>query len=133
MKFLKGFGAWAFFISLPPVVLYFRNTPWFQKEALIVLLPLALIAALGTAILWLPFVSRYNKGGGWMVGFPLGLLLPVLLTLGYMRLYPSFENAPLFAFALIIAIPSGIGGGMAGWVQSRAVRGLISHNDNKRS
>ena len=53
-------------------------------------------------------------------GICLGLLLPVVGGYAWMKIDHSFESPPLFWGGVILSIPSAIGGGLAGWIQSRA-------------
>ena len=75
-------------------------------------------------MLGIPCVRRHTKGDGWVTGVLLGLFLPFLAGLAYMKLYPSFGNMWILVGAVLMAAPSGIGGGIAGWLRSRPERNL---------
>jgi len=124
MNFLKSFGAWSVFTCLPPLVLVSTDSSQFRTSDLLIFLPFLLISAAGCAILWIPWVRRHTKGEGWVTGILLGIFLPFLAGLIYMQLYPSFENESILSGAVLMAAPSGIGGGIAGWLRSRSGRNL---------
>ena|SRR5216684_3988857 len=124
MNFLKSFGAWSVFTCLPPLVLVSRDSSQFRTSDLLFFLPFLLISAVGCAILWIPWVRRHTKGEGWVTGILLGLFLPMLVALVYIKLYPNFGNGSILLGAMLMAAPSGIGGGIAGWLRSRPGRNL---------
>ena len=104
----------------------------FRTSDLLFFLPFLLISAVGCAILWIPWVRRHTKGDGRVTGILLGLFLPFLAGLIYMQLYPSFENGPILLGAVFMAAPSGIGGGIAGWLRSRPGRNLAGASAGSR-
>jgi hypothetical protein len=124
MNFLKSFGAWSVFTCLPPLVLVSTDSSQFRTSDLLIFLPFLLISAAGCAILWIPWVRRHTKGAGWVTGILLGIFLPFLAGLVYVQLYPSFEDGPILPGAVLMAVPGGIGGGIAGWLRSRHGRNL---------
>jgi hypothetical protein len=106
------------------LALYLRNSPLFRASDILIFLPFLLVSAVGSAVLWSPIVRRYTEGKGWLAGILLGVFLPILAGFIYMKLYPSFENGPVFLGSLIMTLPSAIGGGVAGWLRSRSERQL---------
>ena len=120
MNFLKSFGTWAAFTWLAPLVLYLR-APLFRKRDLLFFLPFFLIPIVGSILLWLPNVHLDTTRKGLLVGGLVGLFVPILGGLAWMRIYPGFESQPaIFLGILMMAGPSAVGGGVAGWIRSRS-------------
>jgi cytochrome bd-type quinol oxidase subunit 1 len=122
MNFLKSFGTWAAFTCLPPLVLYLR-APQFRRIDVLFFIPFFLIPAIGCIALWMPLFRLDTPKKGVLAGILLGLFVPILGGLVWMRIYPGFESQPaIFLGALMITVPSALGGGVAGWLRTRSKR-----------
>ncbi len=93
-------------------------------DQLFVLFFLLLLPVLGTVLLFFWIGEQKSVLRNVLCGLTLGFAMP---TLGGFLLYivtPGFESPAIFAGALILSIPSGIGGALAGWIQGRAETGV---------
>jgi len=114
MTFLKSFGAWAGFICSPGLIIVSRGPRPHNiaqvKDATLLLLPLLLIPAIGSLILWSPVFSRDTSGKGMLAGVLLGIFVPILLGLVWMQIYAAgFASGPLiFLGSPLIAAPSAV-------------------------
>ncbi len=124
MNFLRSFGVWIIFTVLPPLFLYVYARPSFRGvEYLSFFLPSLLIPALGNTLVWLPFFRLDTKAKGCLVGGLVGILVPIVGGLVWMRIFPGFESQPaIFLGSLVLAGPSALGGGFAGVLRSHATR-----------
>jgi hypothetical protein len=109
-------------MCVPPLAVHLRDYPYFGIGDLSFILPFFLLSALGSVILWLPIVRRHSQGIGWVPGVALGLFLPPLAGLAYLKLYPGFSSGLVFLYSMVMALPSATGGALAGWLRSRPGR-----------
>lgn len=121
MNFLKSFGVWAAFTSVPAFVVYLYAGPSFRgADYVAFFLPSLLIPLVGCALLWILLPS---PGTTLVAGILVGLLVPILGGFAWVRIFPGFESEPaIFLGSLMIAGPSAAGGGLAAWLCSRTRR-----------
>jgi hypothetical protein len=130
MYFLKSFGAWAICTCLLPLELIVISHPAKLSsllESVLFFVPFLLIPAIVSLVLCMPTFRRGTLGRNLFAGVSLGLLLPILGGVVWMRLYPGFESQPaIFIGSLLTAGPSAAGGGFAGWLryQSKPVEAI---------
>ena len=112
-------GVWAA-LTCGPVLALILSRGKLAQEDIQVLLALFAVAIVGS--LWLNFVTGGGTSGPRRIvwGICLGLLLPVAGGYAWMKINHSFESPAIFWGGVILSIPSAIGGGLAGWIQSRA-------------
>jgi hypothetical protein len=125
MNFLKSFGVWAGFMSFPPLVLCLLGLHLKAVDFLFFLLPFLPIPAAGSILLWLPSLRRDTTRKALLAGIWFGLVVPFLVGLACMKIYPGFENqVAIFAGAWFTAGSSAVGGGAAAGLRSRPKRPL---------
>ncbi len=123
ITFFKSFGAWALFTCVP----VFAIVLWSGKvngDQLFVLFLLLLLPVIGTVLLFFWVGEQKSVLRTVLYGLTLGFAMPAL---GGFLLYvvtPGFESPAIFVGALILSVPSGIGGALAGWIQGRAETGV---------
>lgn len=119
ITFFKSFGSWALFTCVP----VFAIVLWSGKingDQLLVLISLLLLPVLGTVLLFFWIGEQKSVWRNVLYGLTLGFAMPML---GGFLLYivtPGFESPAILVGALILSIPSGVGGALAGWIQGRA-------------
>lgn len=118
MSFLKSLGVWSLFTCGPVLVMILPGG--IDADQGLVVFLFFLIALIG-AILLQALRSRL-KSVKWMVvcGLSLGIVLPTLGGFLLFIITPGFESPAILVGALAMAIPSSIGGALAGWIQSRS-------------
>jgi hypothetical protein len=119
MSFLKSLGVWSLFTCGPVLVMILSAGRINADQGLVVLL-FFLVALVGAILL--QRLGALLKSVKWIVlcGLSLGIGIP---TLGGFLLWivtPGFESGAILVGALAMAIPSSIGGALAGWIQGRS-------------
>lgn len=119
MTFLKSLGVWSLFICAPLLVMILLDGRIRASQALVVLL-FFLVALIGAVLLQM--LRALLKSAKWMVlcGLALGIVLPTLGGFLGWIVTPGFESPAILVGALAMAIPSSIGGALAGWIQGRS-------------
>jgi hypothetical protein len=122
MKFALALVTWAIFTCSVPAIYLVLHKPDRLDAGLVLItfVPSLLIAAVGSAMLCLPFFSKKNSLRRSLVGgILLGFLLPVLLALTFLRLCDGFGcGAWMVFFTERTLPPSIVGGVLAGWLRS---------------
>ena len=125
-NWLKGFGVWAVLTCSPPLILALLGDPTREvsvRDIVIFFFPFLLIPAVGSTLLWLPDLGLENAVKALAVGISFGLVAPILGGFVYMKIYPGFEEqVGIFVGSLFTAGFSAIGGGVAGWLRSKAAQ-----------
>jgi hypothetical protein len=76
--------------------------------------------AIGSMLLWLPWLQLNTMRRAMLVGILFGLAAPLLAGFVYMKIYPGFESQiGIFIGALFTSASSAVGGGVAGWLRSQ--------------
>jgi hypothetical protein len=119
MSFVKSLGVWSLFTCGPLLVMILLEGRIRASQGLVVLL-FFLVALIGAVLLQM--LRALLKSTKWMVlcGLSLGIVLPTLGGFLGWIVTPGFESPAIFAGALAMAIPSSIGGALAGWIQGRS-------------
>jgi Na+/melibiose symporter-like transporter len=119
MSFLKSLGVWSLFTCGPVLVMILPTGRINSDQGLVVLL-FFLVALIGAILL--QRLGASLKSVKWIVlcGLSLGIALPALGGLLLWIVTPGFESGVILVGALAMAIPSSIGGALAGWIQGRS-------------
>jgi hypothetical protein len=119
MSFLKSLGVWSLFTCGPLLVMILPGGRISGAQGLVVLLFL-LVALIGAILL--QTLRALLKSIKWIVlcGLSLGIALPTLGGFLLWIITPGFESPAILVGALAMAIPSSIGGALAGWIQGRS-------------
>ena len=119
IAFFKSFGFWALFTCVPVFAIVLSGGK-VNGDQLRVLLLLLLLPLLGTSLLFFWVGEQRSVWRNVLYGVALGIVIPAL---GGFLLYivtPGFESPAILVGALILSIPSAIGGALAGWIQGSA-------------
>ena len=112
---------WAMFTCSPPLMLFMVGEPNKAvdlRSAVLFFLPIVLVPAAGTILLWLPRLRLDTTRRALVAGISYGLIAPLLVGFFYMKIYPGFENQiAIFVGTLFTAPFSAAGGGVAGWLR----------------
>jgi len=119
ISFFKSFGAWALFTCVPvfAIVLWSGKVNGDQLFALFLLL---LLPVIGTVLLFFWVGEQKSVLRSVLYGLALGFAIPALGGFLFSIIAAGFESPAIFVGALILSIPSSIGGALAGWIQGRS-------------
>jgi hypothetical protein len=118
-RFLQGTLIWEGLVLLPLVIVYMNAKSALRREDLNVL---GLTALLGVVVVIVCSLTapRVRGFGAPLMGIGLGTLFPVICGLVFARILGGFElSAAIFSGAMVLALPSGVAGGVIGWLNRR--------------
>jgi len=120
VRFLRCSAAWAA-LTYPALLFLVRfDGGPLDADTIIYLFPLLALPFFGTAILWLLTLRIQAAAASISIGVAIGLLLPIVDGRIWLICFPGFERtAAFFSSAVVISLPSALGGGVAGWLRSR--------------
>jgi hypothetical protein len=118
-RFLLGLAAWEAIVFLPVGIALQRSGGPLQTRDLGWLSPIALCGVLIVVVCFL-FAKRLGSFASVSLGFLCGVILMIASGFLWAHVVRGFEaSAGAFAGSLMLAIPSGLGSGVASWLGSR--------------
>jgi len=115
-SFLKSLGVWSLFTCVPVLVLVLSSGR-VNGDQLFVIFLLFLLPLAGTIVLYRLVGEQKSIWRNVLYGLALGFAIPVLGGFLLWIITPGFESPAILVGALMMAIPSSIGGALAGWIQ----------------
>lgn len=121
-SYLWGLLAWEIAVILPLAVVFANAGRKLRLEDLKLL---SVVIAFGTLVVaicaWVG--SRFRGVTSVLLGFGAGILCAVIGGVLWASHVSGFETRPaVFIGCLLLSVPSGIGGAIAGWFGQRAIR-----------
>jgi len=119
VRFLVGLLIWGALVLIPLIFLFIRASRPLRVDDLnlmgpIVLLGIVVVSACCSA------APKVPGNAAVLLGIAFGVIFPVFGGFILARALGGFElSAALFSGALLLAAPSGIGGGVVGWLNRR--------------
>lgn len=121
ITFLKSFGVWTLFTFTPVlVIVLWSGSGRINEDQLFVLFLLFLLPLLGTILLFFWVGARKSVWRNVLYGLALGFAIPAVGGFLLYLIIAGFESPAILIGALILSIPSSIGGALAGWIQGRS-------------
>jgi|HubBroStandDraft_5_1064220.scaffolds.fasta_scaffold58672_2 hypothetical protein len=118
-RFLLGLAVWEGIVFVPVGIVLLRAGRSMQSEDLAWLLPIALCGVLIIGVCYL-FALRFGPTASASLGFLCGVSLMIASGYAWAHIVRGFEaSAGAFAISVRLAIPSGIGSGVASWLNRR--------------
>jgi len=119
MSFLKSLGVWSL-CTFAPVVVLVLSSGRINGDQLFVIFLVFLLPLLGTILLYWWVGEQKSVVRSALYGLALGFGIPALGGFFFSIIAAGFESPAIFVGALILSIPSSIGGALAGWIQGRS-------------
>jgi len=121
ITFLKSLGVWALFTCVPVLVMVLSSRSGrVNGDQLLVLFLLFLLPLLGTILLFFWVGTLKSVWRNLLYGLGLGFALPMVGGFFLYLITAGFESPAILVGALILSVPSSIGGALAGWIQGRS-------------
>lgn len=116
LRFVQGLLIWEAFLLLPLVIIYLYSGALLRREDLGVVGTTALLGVVVTIVCYFT-APRVRGVGALVLGVALGVFFPVLGGFMLARALGGFElSGAIFSGATALALPSGVAGGIVGWL-----------------
>ncbi len=118
-SFLKSLGVWSLFTCVPVLVLVLSSGR-VNGDQLFVIFLVFLLPLVGTILLYWLVDEQKSARRNVLYGLALAFAIPALGGFLLWIITPGFESPAILVGALILSIPSLIGGALAGWIKGKS-------------